>query len=161
MAHFDPDTDLELTRELGVSPQLIWQCWSAPDLLKQWFTPPPVKITECALDLRPGGAFVTVMEMPDGSEVTSTGCVLHVVPERRVVFTDTVLQDFRPAPGPFMTVHISLVPSDAGTLYHAHVMHADSAARDAHRDMGFETGWAIALDQLEELAAARDTAPLF
>lgn len=161
MTEFSPETDLELSRDLAVSPLLVWRCWSDPALLKQWFTPPPVEVTECLLDLRPGGAFTTTMKMPGGDTVTSRGCFLEVVPERSLVFTDALLPGFRPGDDPFMTVRITLVPSELGTLYHAHVLHPTAQAREEHESMGFAEGWGTALDQLEELAQSLDAPPLF
>lgn len=161
MRDFNPDTDLELTRDLAVDPSLVWRCWQDPDLLQRWFAPAPVEITDCVLELRPGGAFATTMRFPGGETLTSTGCILEVIPERMLVFTDALQAGFRPGDDPFMTVRINLIPSELGTLYHAHVMHATAAARDDHAAMGFAESWGAALDQLEDLALTLDDPPLF
>lgn len=161
MTAFNPETDLEITRDLSSTPEQIWQCWSEPDLFRQWFTPAPVTISACTLELTPGGCFETTMEMPGGEPLTSTGCFLEAIPAQSIVFTDTLLPGFRPAPSPFMTVRITLLPSELGTLYHAHVMHPSPEDRDEHAASGFETGWNTALDQLESLTATLNTSPLF
>lgn len=161
MTAFNPETDLEITRELSSTPEQIWQCWSEPDLFRQWFTPAPVTIRDCTLELTPGGCFETTVEIPDGDPLTSRGCFLAVIPSQLIVFTDTLLAGFRPAPAPFMTVRITLLPSELGTLYHAHVMHASPEDREEHAASGFETGWNTALDQLEALTATLNAPPLF
>lgn len=161
MADFSPDTDLELSRDLPAPPELIWRCWSEPELFRAWFAPAPLRMTDCTLELTPGGCFETVLALPDEATVTSRGCFLEVVPEQGLVFTDTLLPGFRPAPDPFMTVRITLVPSETGTLYHAHVLHPDADTRAAHLQMGFEADWTAALDQLEELLDTLDAPPLF
>lgn len=43
-------------------PQLVWQAWTEPKMLKQWWGPNNVIIPECAVDLRVGGKFYIVME---------------------------------------------------------------------------------------------------
>jgi uncharacterized protein YndB with AHSA1/START domain len=161
MTDFAPETDLEITRDMAAPPDLVWRCWSEPELLRQWFTPAPVTVSACRLDLRPGGAFETTMDLPDGARVTSTGCVLQVIPGQSLVFTDALTEGFRPAAAPFMTVRITLLPSDLGTLYHAHVLHHGAEARAEHVAMGFEDGWSEALAQLEDLALGLDAPPLF
>jgi uncharacterized protein YndB with AHSA1/START domain len=157
----DPTLDLVLQREIPVRPELVWRAWTEPALLMQWFTPRPWRTTDAEIELRPGGIFRTVMEGPEGEVGGGTGCVLEVVPERRLVWTGALLPGFRPAalePGaPVFTATIDLLPVAAGTLYTATVQHGDAAARAAHADMGFEAGWGAALDQLVDLMTSDDS----
>lgn len=153
---FDTTRDLEIERLVPAPAAALWRGWTQPDLLMEWFCPRPWKVTAATLDLRPGGAFRTLMQGPDGESVDNLGCVLEVVPERRLVFTSLLLPDFRPAPrseGPQFTGVLLLEPQPDGrsTRYIARAMHPDAATRDAHEAMGFHQGWNAALDQLIEL----------
>lgn len=152
----DPELDLVLRRDLPLPPDAVWRAWTEPDLLMQWFTPSPWRTTGAELELRPGGIFRTVMAGPAGEEGGGTGCILEVVPERRLVWTGALLPGFRPAVSesgvPVFTALIELEPLDGGgTRYTATVRHADAAGRDVHEGMGFEAGWGAALDQLVEV----------
>jgi uncharacterized protein YndB with AHSA1/START domain len=40
----------------------IWQAWTNPTMLKEWWGPDNVTIPECEVDLRVGGKFYIVME---------------------------------------------------------------------------------------------------
>ena len=40
----------------------VWQAWTDPEMLKQWWGPDNVIIPECEIDLRVGGQFYIVME---------------------------------------------------------------------------------------------------
>ncbi len=40
----------------------VWEAWTRPELLKQWWGPDNVTIPECEVDLRVGGKFYIVME---------------------------------------------------------------------------------------------------
>ncbi|HEX5430122.1 MAG TPA: SRPBCC domain-containing protein [Patescibacteria group bacterium] len=40
----------------------VWQAWTDPEMLKQWWGPENVIIPECEVDLRIGGKFYIVME---------------------------------------------------------------------------------------------------
>src|SRR5581483_10707722 len=40
----------------------VWEAWTKPELLKQWWGPDNVKIAECEVDLRVGGRLYIVME---------------------------------------------------------------------------------------------------
>lgn len=150
---FDPILDLRFERTVSCAPSRLWKGWTDPKILKLWFCPQPWKVTEAAIDLRPGGAFQTVMEGPEGERQENTGCYLEVVPEKRLIWTGALLPDFRPARAPaggfIFTAVIELIPlADEQTLYRATVMHRTPEERELHLKMGFEIGWGLALDQL-------------
>jgi uncharacterized protein YndB with AHSA1/START domain len=145
-----PELDLTLERVVDVPVALVWQAWTQPEHLKQWFTPRPWRTTKCEIDLRPGGLFRTVMLGPDGEQHDSSCSYLEVVPNVRLVFTDLLLPGWRPHPAPDLgfTAVIALEAQGERTRYVATAMHRDEAARKQHEDMGFHTGWSAALDQL-------------
>ncbi|MDR3497046.1 MAG: SRPBCC family protein [Ancalomicrobiaceae bacterium] len=161
----DPSLDLVLDRVVDVSPRLVWAAWTRPDLLMQWFCPRPWKLVDCRLDLRPGGDFSTVMQGPDGQSFAMTGCYLELVENERLVFTDAMKPGFRPIlpsrePGavklgvmaPLMfTAIVQFIPEGTGTRYYVTAVHGNAAIRQKHAEMGFDHGWAAALDQLVEL----------
>jgi uncharacterized protein YndB with AHSA1/START domain len=152
---FEPDAerDLTLSCTLAAPRQAIWRCWTEPRLLVRWFTPAPVETLRADIELRLGGRFHVTMRLPDGKEIDSSGCVLLVDPERRLVFTDTMQQDFRPSPEPFFTADIHLADDGAKTTYIARALHADAEARKRHEEMGFYDGWRKAAQQLEAVAS--------
>lgn len=88
--HFDPALDLMIARRIDLPPGPLWACWTQPALIEQWFCPGPWKMTDIALDLRPGGQFRAVIRGPEGEAVPNVGCYLEMVPERRLVWTDAL-----------------------------------------------------------------------
>jgi len=153
--------DLVLERTLDAPRALVWAAQTQPEHLKQWFAPRPYQITECELDLKPGGIFRFRMVGPDGFDTGhgNPGCVLEVVEGEKFVWTSALGPSYRPAelgegcesfP---MTAVITL--SDAGdgkTLYRAVALHRNAADRDTHEKMGFQEGWGTCATQLEEFA---------
>ena len=156
----NPLLDLQFQRNVSISPEQIWDGWTHPATLMEWFCPRPWKVVECDIDLRPGGIFRTVMQSPEGQRMPdSVGTFLAVEPPHRLVWTNALGPDFRLKPQPedeqlgfFFVVDLRLerLP-DGGTSYTARVMHQNETARQAHEAMGFQQGWGIALDQLIEL----------
>jgi uncharacterized protein YndB with AHSA1/START domain len=149
-APINPDLDLVLERTVPVPPQAVWDAWTLPDQLVQWFTPRPWTTAACDIDLRPGGVFRTVMRSPEGEEFDNTGCYLVVETGRRLVFTDALGPGFRPNAEPFMTAEIIIEADGDGTRYRAIARHANPESRARHEEMGFAEGWSTALDQLVE-----------
>jgi uncharacterized protein YndB with AHSA1/START domain len=144
----DPKLDLVLERVIDVPRELVWAAWTKPEHVSQWFTPRPWTVSDCEIDLRPGGIFRTVMRSPDGKEFPNVGCYLEVVPNERLVWTDALLPGYRPSEKPFFTAIVTLEVQGTGTKYTAIAIHRDEAGRKRHEEMGFHSGWATALDQL-------------
>jgi uncharacterized protein YndB with AHSA1/START domain len=144
----DPKLDLVLERTVDVPRELVWKAWTTPKHLKHWFTPRPWTVSECQIDLKPGGIFRTVMVSPEGNAFPNVGCYLEVVPMEKLVFTDAMGPGYRPSEKPFMTATISLKSKGKGTVYTATVLHGSAANREQHEQMGFAQGWGTALDQL-------------
>lgn len=144
----DPKLDLVLERVIDVPVELVWKAWTTPEHLMPWFCPKPWSVSECEIDLRPGGLFRTTMRSPEGAEFPNVGCYLEVIPSKRLVFTDALLPGYRPSDNPFMTCVLTLEPVGKGTRYKAVAIHKSEAERKKHEEMGFHNGWSTALDQL-------------
>jgi uncharacterized protein YndB with AHSA1/START domain len=153
----DPKLDLVLEREIDVPAELVWKAWTTPKHLREWFVPKPWTIMSCEMDLRPGGAFSTVMRSPEGQEFPNLGCYLEVVPNERLVFTDTLLPGYRPSPKPFFTAVLQLTPNGSGTRYTAIAIHGNEETRKNHEEMGFHHGWGTVVDQM--VAAIKANSP--
>ena len=153
--------DLVLERTLDAPVDLVWKAYTDPELLKQWFAPKPYQISECELDLHPGGIFRIRMVGPDGFDTGhgNAGCVLEVVERERLTWTSALGPDYRPAemgegcesfP---MTAIVTFADAGNGkTSYKAVALHKDGADRDTHEKMGFQDGWGTVADQLVEYA---------
>jgi uncharacterized protein YndB with AHSA1/START domain len=156
-------SDLSITRHIGAPRAAVWRCWTAPELLRQWYCPKPWRVTEASLDLRPGGRMDTTFEGPNGERHDNKGVFLEVVPMECLIFTDAFSEGFIPKNGaPFMTgyVHLSDAPS-GGTTMHWGARHWSAEDKAKHEAMGFEAGWSAAAAQLDELAqqVASSSAP--
>lgn len=150
----NPELDLVLERVVDVPVELVWKAWTVPEHLMRWFTPAPWKTVDCKIDLRPGGLFYTVMESPEGERFPGSGCYLEVLENQKLVWTDAMVQDYRPAQQPndcidsFFTAQLFLESQGNSTKYTAIALHSRPEHRKAHEEKGFHDGWGAALDQL-------------
>jgi uncharacterized protein YndB with AHSA1/START domain len=70
----------------------VWQAWTDPRLLKQWWGPDNVTIAECEIDLRVGGRLYIVMEATEamgeykGTRWPMEGKFTVVEPNSRLVY---------------------------------------------------------------------------
>ncbi len=158
MHKVNPELDLVLERVTDVKPEIIWKAWTRPEHLKRWFVPAPWTIADCEVDLRPGGIFKTIMQSPEGEKFPNLGCFLEIVENKKLVWTNILLQGFRPAKSVIsgadlpLTAIILIEAHGKGSKYTAIVMHQDAEGRKRHEEMGFHLGWGQCFDQLVALA---------
>ncbi len=149
---FPKDRELSFSRLLDAPREKLFRCWTEPQLLTQWFTPPPWKTIKAEVDVRAGGQCNITMQGPEGQEVPNPGVYLDVIPGRKLVFTDAFTTAWRPSAKAFMVGEIKFEDEDGKTRYTATVRHWSAEDSKQHEAMGFHQGWGIATDQLEALA---------
>ncbi|PRX44532.1 uncharacterized protein YndB with AHSA1/START domain [Prauserella shujinwangii] len=147
----NPDLDLSIERVIAAPRKVVWDAWTDPGSLAQWWLPAPTVCRVDRLEVRPGGAFVTRMSEDGAAFVPHLdACFLRVDEFERLVFTNTVDSGWRPAnPDPVaMTAEITMSDHADGTDYRIVVRHGDPAARNRHAELGFTDGWGTVADQL-------------
>jgi len=148
----DPELDLVLTRELNAPAALIYKCWTDPAHLPHWFVPKPNRVTHCELDVRPGGKCHTTFDV-DGEVMENKGVYLEVIPNQKLVFTDTYTEGWKPAAEPFMTAILTFEDiGDGRCRYTAVARHRSAESAAQHKEMGFFDGWGVVATQLEAYA---------
>jgi uncharacterized protein YndB with AHSA1/START domain len=157
---YNPKLDLILERKVPLTTAQLWKAWSDPNILKKWFCPIPWKTIDCEMDLRPGGIFRTTMESPDGEQYPSVGCYLEIDVEKKLVWTNSLLPDYRPnltidlENDFYFTAFIMMNSSPKNpqeTNYKIILKHGSKEDCEKHQDLGFQEGWSAALDQLINL----------
>jgi uncharacterized protein YndB with AHSA1/START domain len=81
------DQVLELERLIAAPPDRLFDLWTDPELLVQWWGPDGHDIPAHALDIRPGGSWRTTMRSPEGTLHTVSGVYKTIERPRRLVFT--------------------------------------------------------------------------
>ena len=148
----NPETDLVLVREINAPREILYKCWTTPEHLVHWFVPKPHKVTACSLDVRPGGKCNTTFEV-EGTLMENNGVYLEVVPNEKLVFTDTYTEGWKPNPEPFMTAILTFEDIGNGrTRYTAVARHRSKETAETHKQMGFYDGWGTVVTQLVEYA---------
>jgi uncharacterized protein YndB with AHSA1/START domain len=143
-------SELTISRHIAAPPSAVWDAWSDPAKLAQWWIPAPIECRVDKLDLRPGGGFVTRMREGDGDFGPHVdGCFLEAVPNERLIFTTVLTEGWQPVdPWLALTAILTFEAKDGGTLYSARVLHKTPEDSAKHEEMGFYEGWGTAIGQL-------------
>ena len=143
--------DLFLRRVMHAKPEKIFNAWTEPALLKQWFAPLPWTVSKVETDVCVGGTNLIVMRSPEGKEYPGYGVYLEVVKNERLVFTDAFTKAWQPSEKAFMVAELTFELQGDKTNYTARVRHWTIADRETHEKMGFHQGWGTCAEQLAAL----------
>ena len=147
----DPKLDFAIERFIDAPVRLVWEALTKPEHLKEWYMPKAWgRVSRIEMDVRPGGIFSIDIVVGDGQEVPNLGCVLEVVPMKRLVWTSMLFPGYRPAV--FDDIPITAVMTmesvGTGTRYVFTALHRDEADLEKNRTSGWQQGTEIAVDQL-------------
>jgi uncharacterized protein YndB with AHSA1/START domain len=84
---FPTDLEIVTTREFDAPLELVFDVLTKPEHVRHWFAPFDCELTECSIDLRPGGDYRIVFVTPEGRECSFRGTYLEVRPPTRTVAT--------------------------------------------------------------------------
>ena len=149
------DREIVMTRVFDAPRNLVWQAWTDPKHVPQWWGPRGWSLSACEIDLRPGGSYRYVMRSPNGADHPMKGAYREVVPTSRIVYTD---QFDEPGMPPMESVITMVLEERSGkTTLTATAVYESKQVRDAILKMGVEDGTNETWDRLDEkLAAMQD-----
>ena len=155
---FDFDVNKEshtitIKREFAAELLLVWDAYTKPELMDQWWAPKPWKCRTKTQDFREGGHWHYAMVGPEGEEHWCWNNYITIQPQQRYTGTD----GFADANG---TVNTDMPQSewdvkfqDKGekTQVNYHIKFGDLAQLETTIQMGFKEGFTMTLNELEKL----------
>ena len=144
------DDQILIEREFAAPAHLVWRAVTEPELVRQWWHAGRGAMTTCEIDLRVGGAWRYAMRPAGGEEFAFYGEFLELVPDEKVVQTETSSR----SPTIRRLNTMTLTERDGVTLLRTLVHHDSQESRDMHINSGMEAGMQDAFDRLERIAIA-------
>jgi uncharacterized protein YndB with AHSA1/START domain len=121
----------------------VFEAWTTPELMKQWYAPDEMTVPHATSDLRVGGEYRIEMKgklMGDEASGTVSGKYIRIVPGELLVFTWRWEGD----PSPETVVTVELAEASGGTeVTVTHDRFSSAKARNKH-----EYGWTGCLENL-------------
>jgi len=133
---------LIVRRTIYASVERVFEAWTRPAHLKQWWGPDSVSCADAEIDLRVGGRYRIANQFPDGKLVWIVGEFELVAPPHKLVYTWRLEPDARASE----RVTVRFEPRDGATeVIVIHDRIPNMAIRDRH-----EQGWHGCLNGLAE-----------
>jgi uncharacterized protein YndB with AHSA1/START domain len=147
------DRELTVTRTFDAPAHIVFEAWTKPELLKQWWAPKSfgVSLFECEQDLRVGGAYRFAFGRDPKNPEVFTGRYLEVDPPSRLVLTQLYE---RMADVGDVVVTAAFEESQGKTRLTLRQLFPSREALEGALASGMERGMRVTLDQLDELVAS-------
>jgi uncharacterized protein YndB with AHSA1/START domain len=81
------DREILITRVFDTPRELVWEAWTDPKQVVQWWGPHGFTDTIHEMDVRPGGVWRHTMHGPDGTDYPNECLFTEVVKPARIVFS--------------------------------------------------------------------------
>ncbi len=152
------DTDILIRRRYQASPRQLWEMWSKPEHLRNWWGPHGWSLPVCEVDFRIGGQWFYCMEGPD--DMTSCGKAIYqeLDEPNRIVHVDIFVDaDGNELEGmPVAQNIIDFIAENGETIVHGITRYENKEQRDAVVEMGVEVGVTQTFDRLEAYLTSLD-----
>jgi len=140
---YPSDLVIVTTREFDAPIELVFDVFTNPEHVRNWFAAFKDVVTECSIDLRVGGSYHIVSVTPDGTECSFRGTYSEVEPPTRTVATWL----FEGWPDAHAVETVELRETDGVTTLTMTLAFRDQAGRD---HMTRHDGQEDSLDKLED-----------
>ena len=80
------DRELIISRTLNAPVELVWEVWTNPEHLVNWWDPNGFTNTITKMDMVPGGEWDLVMHGPDGTDYKNKSVFKEIIPNKKIVY---------------------------------------------------------------------------
>jgi uncharacterized protein YndB with AHSA1/START domain len=146
------DREIVITRLIDAPPVRVFDAWTDPEQVAQWWGPRGFTTTTHRMEVKPGGVWRFVMHGPDGRDYQNKITYLEVVKPERLVYRHGGDVDLEPVS--FQTT-VTFVPQGDKTLVTMRAVFPTAAERDrVAKEYGAVEGGKQTLARLDEHLAA-------
>ena len=85
--------EIVINRVFNLPVSVVWLAWTDAEYFKKWWGPRGFTCPSSKMEAKVGGKYLSCMRGPDGKEFWSTGVVKELIPERKLVVTDSFSDD--------------------------------------------------------------------
>ena len=150
----DVPSELHLRRFFAAPRQMVFDAWTKPEMVKEWWGPKCFTNPVCEIDARGGGEILIHMQAPDGTVYPMTGRFVEFYPPYRFHFTSgPVDKEGRQIFETWTSVFFAEVEGGTEVVLDVHV--TKSTPEAAKYLKGMREGWGQSLDKLAAFVGSR------
>jgi uncharacterized protein YndB with AHSA1/START domain len=146
------DREIVLTRVFDAPRELVFEAWTDPEQVVQWWGPHGFTTTVHEMNVRPGGIWRFVMHGPDGTDYGNKVEFIEVTRPARLVYNHGPDGE---SDAPSFRVTVTFDEEDGGTRLTLRLVFKSSDERDRAVEFGAVEGGKQTLERLAEHLAKR------
>jgi uncharacterized protein YndB with AHSA1/START domain len=107
------DRELFVSRKLNAPVELVWEVWTKPEHIVNWWGPDGFTNTIHKMDVKPGGEWDLVMHGPDGTDYINKSIFREIIPFKKIVYEHVSY------PRIIATIHFEKIGEETLITWHA------------------------------------------
>jgi uncharacterized protein YndB with AHSA1/START domain len=139
-----------ITREYPAPRELVFQAWTDPKHVAQWWGPRGFTNPVCDWDPKPGRTLCVVMRAPNGTDYPMGGAFSEIVAPERLVFTAGAINENGELLFEFLHT-VTFAEQNGGTLLTVHSKVTMTTPEAGKYIGGFEAGMTQSLVRLSQM----------
>lgn len=148
---------VQVTREFAADRSTVWEAWTNPEIMDQWWAPKPYQAKTKSMDFREGGTWLYCMEGPEGTVHWCRADYKEIISEEKFSALDAFCDEHGNINETFPRSFWDNAFSDNGANTTVTIMIRYDQLADLEKiiEMGFKEGFTMAMGNLDELLAAK------
>ena len=142
---------VSITREFAAELDLVWDAYTKPELLDQWWAPKPLKSRTKVMEFKVGGRRFYAMVMPDGAERWSVQKYTSITPKTNFKFFNAFADADENLELPGSDWDLSFSSQGETTRVSISIYNDSLERMERFISIGFNEGVAAQFSNLEEL----------
>jgi len=142
-----------IKREFNANQDLVWDAFTKPEILDQWWAPKPWVSKTKSMEFKVGGRRLYAMCGPEGEEHWALADYISITPKTNFQHFDAfcdnsgnINEDF-----PRSEWNVDFVNQNGTTLVNIAIKHETLADLEKIIELGFKEGFTMALENLDDL----------
>lgn len=144
---------INIKKEFNATKDLVWDCWTKPELLDQWWAPLPYKNETISMNFAEGGKWHYAMISPEGEKHYCKAYYQKINPKDMYAYYDAFCnengEDLNEMPS--MNWENSFTSNENITIVNCILAFETFEALENIIKMGFKEGFTMAVEQLDTL----------
>lgn len=144
---------VSITKEFDAERDLVWDAYTKPELLDQWWAPRPFASRTKVMEFREGGRRFYAMVSPEGQERWAVQRYTSITPKTNFKFVNAFADENENPELPGSDWDLNFSEQDGKTKVHISIYNESLERLERMIEMGFKEGFTMTLGQLTELLA--------
>ena len=142
---------VSITKEFDAERDLVWDAYTTPELLDQWWAPKPWMSRTKVMDFEVGGRRFYAMVSPEGAERWAVQKYASITPKTNFKFFNTFADKDENPELPGSDWDLNFTEQDGTTTVSISIYNGSLERLEKMIEMGFQQGFTMTLNYLEEL----------